>query len=102
MERQRFEVLISCLPFGTQFNDIVCRSARAQVEREKWGFIEPFVKAFNLHHQETVTASHILCVGEFISRWYGRGGSWIDVECPHCGNGAKVRKRNGDTVFSMR
>lgn len=41
------------------------------------------MQAFNKHRQQNINPSEFLCVDESISRWYGLGGSWIDVGCPH-------------------
>ena len=40
------------------------------------------MNSINEHRQERATTSHVLCVDESISRWYGRGGDWISGRLP--------------------
>lgn len=81
MPRVRFEDLLSALTFGPDPDKTILDMAG--VEREKWKCVEPFIRAFNRHREQNVYASHELCVDESISRWYGLGGSWSRVGCPH-------------------
>lgn len=76
--RNRFETLRKCVKFSRGNGDQEIYS-----EEQQWGLCEDFVDAINEHHKEYVKPSHFLCVDEPMSRWYGLGGSWIDVGCPH-------------------
>jgi hypothetical protein len=42
-----------------------------------------FVDAINAHRKDRFHPSDLICLDESISRWYGLGGSWIDVGLPH-------------------
>jgi hypothetical protein len=45
--------------------------------------VQGFVNAINSHWKERFDPSEMIWVDESISRWYGLGGSWIDVDLPH-------------------
>ena len=49
----------------------------------RWALLQDFVDAINNHREQNVTPSEILCVNESISRWYARGGHWIEIGLPH-------------------
>ena len=49
----------------------------------RWALVEEFVDSINSHIEQHVTPSDLLCVEESISRWYGRGGHWIEDGLPH-------------------
>ena len=44
--------------------------------------VSDFVAALNEHRIATFTPTEALCVDESFSRWYGNGGSWIDIGLP--------------------
>jgi hypothetical protein len=44
--------------------------------------IDDFINNFNKHRAAFNYPSEKICVDESISRWYGLGGSWIDVGLP--------------------
>ncbi len=44
--------------------------------------VQGFVDRFNEHRETFFFASWLICVDESISRWYGLGGSWINVGLP--------------------
>jgi len=41
-----------------------------------------FVKRFNDHRAAYMHPGEVICVDESISRWYGLGGSWINLGLP--------------------
>lgn len=43
---------------------------------------DDFRMAVDIQRQERVHPSELLCVDESISRWYGVGGTWLDVRLP--------------------
>ena len=51
-------------------------------ETWRWKRVDDFVEAFNLHREENFVPSHLICVDESISRWYGQGGHWINWGLP--------------------
>ena len=69
MSQVRFKSLLCCIRFSLQ--------------SRQWQLCEGFVDAINQHRLQHVTSSELLCVDESISRWYGLGGSWIEVGSPH-------------------
>jgi hypothetical protein len=44
--------------------------------------VSDFVKAFNDQREQNFIPSHLICVDESISRWYGMGGHWINEGLP--------------------
>ena len=44
--------------------------------------VDNFVSNFNRHRAATFVPSHLVCVDESISRWYGLGGHWINMGLP--------------------
>lgn len=78
ISRNRFEALRSCVQFSFQ------PETRGNISSEeyRWMLAEDFRVAFNRHRRERVQPSELLCVDESISRWYGVGGSWLDVGLP--------------------
>ena len=77
--RTRFDALFSCLAYSMQPDEDACLSS---VEH-RWALINDFVEAFNDHRRRHVTPSERLCVDESMIRWYGIGGTWIDMGLPH-------------------
>ena len=79
MSRHRFDVLFRCLTFSNQPSE---RPPSLSHEQWRWKLVDDFVEAFNLHRKENFTPSHMICVDESISRWYGHGGHWINAGLP--------------------
>lgn len=81
ISRNLVEELLSALTFGpdpdTATVDI------PGVEREKWKCVEPFLRAFNRHREQTLHPFHELCVDESMSLWYELGGAWSRVRFSH-------------------
>jgi hypothetical protein len=57
-----------------------------------WKLVNNFVETFNDHRASTFQPSELICVDESISRWYGKGGHWINHGLPM--NIAMERKPN--------
>ena len=72
MSRQRFEDLRQSMVFSKD-----CDSYG------RWGSVCEFISAINDHMSLQVIPCDRIFVDEGISRWYGLGGSWIDIGLPH-------------------
>ena len=79
MIRMRFDYLFRCMRFSDQPQ---VRPVGMSNETHRWKLCDDFVCAFNLHRQETFSPSNFICVDESMSRWYGNGGSWINIGLP--------------------
>ena len=44
----------------------------------RWKLVDGFVKHFNDYRAQSCIPSEMLCVDEFIRRWYGQGVDWIN------------------------
>ena len=51
-------------------------------ESFRWKLVDDFVTNFNLHRATMFVPSDSICVDASISRWYGRGGEWINIGLP--------------------
>lgn len=78
LKRDRFELLRSSIRFSYQPE----RSQNISSEAFRWLLCDDFRKAINQHRQERIEPSELLCVDESIARWYGVGGTWLDVGLP--------------------
>jgi len=81
MPRHRFDALWSALTFSRQPPGGPA-SDDPSGERYRWGLVNDFITAINLHREEHVTPGETLCVDESILKWYGLGGHEIDVGLP--------------------
>jgi hypothetical protein len=79
MSRNRFETITSNIRFSHQPDE----QADETSVQYRWMLVNDFIDAINRHRKNHVVPSEIICVDESISRWYGIGGSWIDVGIPH-------------------
>jgi hypothetical protein len=79
MVRDRFDVIFSNICFSHQPDT---RPDGMSDESYRWMLIDDFVSNFNSHREKYYKPSHIICVDESISRWYGLGGSWINSGLP--------------------
>lgn len=79
MSRNRFDDLWRCIRFSDQPS---VRSADMTAEQYRWRLVDDFVKEFNDHRASTFSPSERICVDESISRWYGKGGHWINHGLP--------------------
>ena len=80
MSRNRFDELFRYIRFGIQpTNEVPDHLNHAQ---HRWLLVDQFVENFNRHRQQYFTPSHLICVDESISCWYGQGGTWINKGLP--------------------
>jgi hypothetical protein len=78
MSRNRFDQIWSSLTFSKQTE----KTSTMTWEEHRWMLIDDFISNFNKHRATYYYPSEKICVDESISRWYGLGGSWIDVGLP--------------------
>ena len=45
-------------------------------------FVEDFVTNFNEFRTKLFSPSDLICADEYILRWYGQGGHWINLGSP--------------------
>lgn len=79
MSRDRFDDLWKCLRWSYQPSE---RPHEMTSEQYRWMLVDDFVNTFNEHRAATVQPSETICVDESISRWYGKGGHWINHGLP--------------------
>lgn len=79
MTRGRFDDLWCCARFSDQPEK---RPENMQHENYRWLLVDDFVEAFNDHRKNKFVPSELICADESISRWYGQGGSWINLGLP--------------------
>ena len=51
-------------------------------ETFRWMKVDDFVSRINAHRVKCFSPSHLICVDESISPWYGLGGNWINCGLP--------------------
>jgi hypothetical protein len=79
MSRNRFDDLWRCIRFSDQPS---VRPSDMTAEQYRWKLVDDFVTSFNEHRASTFSPSERICVDESISRWYGKGGHWINHGLP--------------------
>jgi hypothetical protein len=79
MPSNRFDQLWSVITFSSQPKE---NPATMTWEEHRWMLVDDFVNNFNKHQATYFYPSEKICMDESISRWYGLGGSWIDVGLP--------------------
>jgi hypothetical protein len=52
------------------------------LETYQWQCVKGFVDRFNEHRAQQINPSDRLCVHEWMARWYGKGGYWINHGLP--------------------
>jgi hypothetical protein len=72
--RSRFRELMSAIRFSQQGDDTLISSSQ-----HRSSLVQGFVDAINLHRKDRFYHSEMICVDEYISRWYGLGRSLIEV-----------------------
>jgi hypothetical protein len=80
MSKNRFEDLIRCFRWSEQ---PPVRPEDMTSEHYRWLLVDDFVEAFNSHRETNFVPSDRICVDESMSRWYGQGGSWINIGLPN-------------------
>ena len=79
MSRMRFDDLWRFIRWSRQPPE---RPEGMTSEQYRWRLVDDFVVAFNYHRAATFQPSEMICVDESISRWYGKGGHWINRGLP--------------------
>ena len=51
-------------------------------EAHCWKTVEDFVTNFNEYCTQLFSPSDLICDDDFISRWYGQDGHWINLGFP--------------------
>jgi Transposase IS4 len=80
MTRDHFDHLWCCIRFSKQPAE---SPAGMSSEAYRWMLVDDFVALFNGHRKMYFEPSHILTVNESMVRWYGLGGTWINMGLPH-------------------
>ena len=79
MSRNRFDQLWRYIVWSDRPSE---RPDNMSHEEWRWALIQDFVDNFNKHREEYFSPSWLLCADESISRWYGLGGTWINIGLP--------------------
>jgi Transposase IS4 len=79
MTRHRFDILHCNMRYSRQLED---RPLGMSSECYRWMLVDDFVTNFNNHRAAQFYPSHLICVDESMSRWYGQGGEWINHGLP--------------------
>jgi len=79
MTRPRFDELFQYMEWSEQPEERPEGMSRGQY---RWMKVDDFVSRFNNHRVTHFEPSHLICVDESISRWYGLGGTWINCGLP--------------------
>ena len=79
MTRHRFDKIFKHWRTGHQ--PAICPETVSS-EKYCWSLIDNFVMCLNDHRVLFFTPSHLVCVYESISRWYGQGVLWINHGLP--------------------
>ena len=51
-------------------------------EAHQWNLVEDFVTHFNEYRTQLLSPLDLICTNDYISRWYGQGGHWINLGLP--------------------
>ena len=79
MSRNHFDQLWKHICFSEQTDK---RPEGMSSETYRWKLIDDFVKNSNDHCETMFIPSSRIYVDEYISRWYGLGGNWINIGLP--------------------
>ena len=80
MGRHRFDNLWSAIRYSDQPDE---RGPDEDSSLYCWKLVDDFVTNFNSHRAGIYSPSDSICVDESISRWYGLGGTWINIGLPN-------------------
>jgi hypothetical protein len=72
MSRQRFDDLWRNIRWSNQCPE---RPEGMSSHTFRWQLVDDFVERYNNHRANTFKPSHLICVDESMSRWYGQGGN---------------------------
>jgi hypothetical protein len=79
MVRDRWDSLYKHLVWSLQPAE---RPEDMSCENYRWRLVEDFVENINEHRRRYFHPSYAICVDESMIRWYGLGGSWINMGMP--------------------
>ena len=79
MPRMRFDDLWKYIRWSNQPRQ---RPEGMSSEQYRWQLVDDFIDKFNEHPAASFQPSELICVDESISRWYGKGGHWINHGLP--------------------
>jgi len=79
MARLRFELLFRLMEWSNQPHE---RPANMSSEQHRWCMVQDFVDRVNEHRSTHVQPGEVICIDESMTRWYGLGGSWINMGLP--------------------
>jgi hypothetical protein len=80
MSRQRFDDLWQNIRWSNQ-----CPEQPEGMSSHMfwWQLVDDFVERYNNHCANTFKPSHLICVDESMSQWYGQGEEWINHGLPN-------------------
>ena len=79
MSRNRFDTLWRCLRWSEQAS---VRPDGVSHAEHRWQLVDGFVERFNEYRKRMYSPTHMICVDESMIRWYGIGGSYINMGLP--------------------
>ena len=79
MSRDRFNFLWQYMRFSHQPAEM---PEGMSSQKYRWMLVDDFVDEFNKHRSVFFIPGFGICVDESFSRWYGKGGSWINEGLP--------------------
>jgi len=79
MSRDRYDALMKHVVWSMQPKE---RPPHMSHEAWRWMLVDGFVDNINNHRATHYKASDLICVDESIARWYGLGGTWINMGLP--------------------
>ena len=79
LSRNRYDTLWRHIRFGVQ---PLVRPSELWSENYRWTLVQNFIHNFNEHRQQFFSPSHLICVDESMSLWYGLSGFWIIIGLP--------------------
>jgi hypothetical protein len=79
MPRERWHVLFKHLVWSYQPTE---RPEDMSCENYRWMLVQDFVDNINEHRRRYFHPAYAICVDESMIRWYGLGGTWINMGMP--------------------
>ena len=76
MNRHQLDILWRHIRWSHQLD---VRGESTRHEAHRWKLVEYFVTHFNEYRKQILSPSDLICADEYISRWYGQGGHWINL-----------------------
>jgi Transposase IS4 len=79
MTRHCFDTLHANIRHSRQLEN---RPVGMSSECYRWTLVDDFITNFNNQRASQFNPSHLICIDESMSRWYGQGGEWINHGLP--------------------